>query len=261
MTLRALVVDDEPVARRRLKALLDGLNGDAAVDVSVDVIGECEDGAAAIETIQRLRPDVVFLDVQMPGLDGFDVVEALGLGGRPPGAHPAIVFVTAYDRYAVRAFDVHAVDYLLKPFERARMRKAIERVARESDRRAADRRVHAAVETVRAQQPLRRVLVKSTDRIYAVRLDDVDWIDAAGHYIELHTGASTHLVRESLSALESRLDPARFVRIHRSTIVNLDRIRDLQPTFHGEFVVTLHGGQRLPCSRTYADRLTKAMST
>jgi two-component system, LytTR family, response regulator len=249
VTLRALVVDDEPVARRRLKTLLQS-------EADVTVIGECEDGAAAVDAIQRLRPDVVFLDVQMPGLDGFDVVEALGTG-----VHPAIVFVTAYDRYAVRAFEVHAVDYLLKPFERARLRKALERVATDTDRRAADRRVHAAVETVRAQQPLRRVLVKSADRIYAVRLEEVDYIEAAGHYLELHTGTSTHLVRESLTSIESRLDASRFVRIHRSTIVNLDRIRELQPAFHGEFLVTLHTGHRLPCSRTYADRLTKAMSS
>ena len=220
MTLRALIVDDEPVARRRLRALLES-------EGRVEVIGECEDGAAAIDDIRRSRPDVVFLDVQMSGLDGFDVVDAL-----EPAEQPAIVFVTAYDRYAVRAFDVHAVDYLLKPFERARLRKT-----------------------------LRRVLVKSGGKVYAVRLDDVDSIQSAGHYLEMHSGSATHLVRGSIGAIETRLDPARFARIHRSVIVNVDRIRELQPAFHGEFVVILHSGRRLRCSRTYGDALKKTLAS
>jgi two-component system LytT family response regulator len=250
MTLRALVVDDEPVARRRLKTLL--------AAEQADVIGECETGEQAIEAIERLRPDVVFLDVQMPGLDGFDVVDAL-----EPGRHPDIVFVTAYDRYAVRAFDVHAVDYLLKPFERGRLRKALERLsARSNTRGDAGRRVHAAVESVRAQRPLRRVLIKASGRLYAVRVEDIDYIEVAGHYLELHTGATTtHLVRDTIGSMEGRLDSSRFVRIHRSVMVNVDRIRELRPAFHGEFVVSLHTGQQLRCSRTYAERLTKAMGS
>ena len=249
MTLRALIVDDEPVARRRLRALLES-------EGRVEVIGECEDGAAAIDDIRRSRPDVVFLDVQMSGLDGFDVVDAL-----EPAEQPAIVFVTAYDRYAVRAFDVHAVDYLLKPFERARLRKTLGRLETLNDARDAARRVHAAVESVRAQQPLRRVLVKSGGKVYAVRLDDVDSIQSAGHYLEMHSGSATHLVRGSIGAIETRLDPARFARIHRSVIVNVDRIRELQPAFHGEFVVILHSGRRLRCSRTYADALKKTLAS
>jgi two-component system LytT family response regulator len=248
MTLRALVVDDEPVSRRKLKTLLESEPG-------VQVIGECEDGTDAVDAIRRLRPDVVFLDVQMPGLDGFDVVDAL-----EPAEQPAIVFVTAYDRYAVRAFEVHAVDYLLKPFEAARLRKALDRLARQIHNRDARLRVHAAVDSVRAQQPLRRVLVKSTGRLYAVRVEDIDSIEAAGHYLEVHTSSAAHLIRESITALAARLDPARFVRIHRSVIVNVDRIRELQPAFHGEFVVTLHNGRRLRCSRTYSEQLTKAMA-
>ena len=157
MTLKALVVDDEPVARRKLKTLLES-------EPAVRVLGECEDGASAVDAIRRLRPDVVFLDVQMPGLDGFDVIDALD-----PREQPDIVFVTAYDRYAVRAFELHAVDYLLKPFERARLRKTIARLTTRADGRDASRRVHAAVDSVRAQQPLRRVLVKTSGRIYAVR--------------------------------------------------------------------------------------------
>jgi two-component system, LytTR family, response regulator len=249
MTLRALIVDDEPVARRRLRALLES-------EGTVEIIGECEDGTAAIDAIRRSRPDVVFLDVQMPGLDGFDVVDAL-----EPAEQPAIVFVTAYDRYAVRAFDVHAVDYLLKPFERARLRKTLGRLETINDARDAARRVHAAVESVRAQQPLRRVLVKSAGKVYAVRLEDVDSIQSAGHYLEMYTGSATHLVRGSIGGIETRLDPARFARIHRSIIVNVDRIRELQPAFHGEFVVILHNGRRLRCSRTYGDALKKTLGS
>jgi two-component system LytT family response regulator len=246
MTLRALIVDDEPVARRRLRTLLQAER--------VDILAECADGAEAIDAIRRRRPDVVFLDVQMPGLDGFDVVEGLDADEQP-----AIVFVTAYDQYAVRAFEVHAVDYLLKPFERARLRRTLDRLAQQRDRRAEGRRVHAAVESVRSQQPLRRVLVRSSGRLYAVRVDDIEWIAAAGHYVELHAGNATHLVRDSISALEPRLDPARFVRIHRSVVVNVDHIREMQSAFHGEFVVTLHSGARLRCSRTYAEGLTRGM--
>ena len=249
MTLKALVVDDEPVARRKLKTLLES-------EAAVEVVGECEDGAGAVETIRRLRPDVVFLDVQMPGLDGFDVIDAL-----EPHEQPDIVFVTAYDRYAVRAFETHAVDYLLKPFERARLRKTIERLTTRADGRDAGRRVHAAVESVRAQQPLRRVLVKTTGRIYAVRVEEIESIEAAGHYLEVHAASATHLIRESIGGIEAKLDPARFVRIHRSSIVSVDHIRELQPAFHGEFVVTLQSGRRLNCSRTYAESLTARMQS
>jgi len=246
MTLRALVVDDEPIARRRLKALLKAEPG-------VDVVGEAEDGESALAAIRRLRPDVAFLDVQMPGLDGFDVVELL-----TDDECPAVVFVTAYDKYALRAFDVHAADYLLKPFERARLRKAVARAA--ALRASADtpRRLHALVDAVRAGQPLRRFLVKTTGRVYAVRVDDVESIESAGHYVELRTAAGTHLIRESMSAVERRLDPHRFVRIHRSTIVNVDKIAELRPMFHGEYDVVLASGRHLRCSRTYGAALTSA---
>jgi two-component system, LytTR family, response regulator len=242
--VRAIVVDDEPVARRRLRTLLQREEG-------VEIVAECEDGTGAIEAIRRLRPDVVFLDVQMPDLDGFDVIEALA-----PSEHPAIVFVTAYDRYAVRAFEVHAVDYLLKPFERERLRKTLGRLGEHRDSREASRRLQAAVESVLTHRPLRRVIVRTPGRVYAVRVEEIDSIHAAGHYLELQTATATHLIRESMTDLEARLDPARFVRIHRSMIVNVDRIRELQPTFHGEFIVLLHSGRRLRCSRTYAEKLT-----
>jgi two-component system, LytTR family, response regulator len=247
MSVRVLIVDDEPIARRRLEALLAG-------EPSVEIVGESEDGESALQAIRRLRPDLVFLDVQMPGLDGFDVIELLGRD-----ECPAVIFVTAYDQYAMRAFDVHAADYLLKPFDRARLRTAL---ARATALEAADGgRLHTIVDAVRASQPLRRFLVKTATRVYAVRADDVETIEAAGHYVELRTGAGTHLVRDSLSAIERRLDPARFVRVHRSTIVNVDKIAELRPAFHGEFEVAMTGGRRLRCSRTYAADLTRVMQS
>jgi len=248
MTLRVLIVDDEPIARRRLNLLLED-------EASVEVVGESEDGESALNAIRRLRPDLVFLDVQMPGLDGFDVIELL-----KPEECPAVIFVTAYDKYAMRAFDVHAADYLLKPFERGRLRKALARATALS---AAEvpARLQAVVNTVRSDQPLRRFLVKTPGRVHAVRADDVESLEAAGHYVELRTAAGAHLVRESMAALEKRLDPARFVRIHRSAIVNVDKVIELRPAFHGEFEVVLGGGRRLRCSRTYADQLTRLLES
>ena len=248
MTLRALVVDDEPVARRRLKTLL-------SAESRVDVVGECEDGSGAIHAVRRLHPDLMFLDVQMPGLDGFDVIELL-----KPEECPAIVFVTAYDKYAMKAFDVHAADYLLKPFERGRLTRAVTRAAALAGSAENPGRLHALVETVRAGRPLRRFLVRTAERAYAVRTEDVESIESADHYVELRTARGTHLVRESLSTIEKRLDPEAFVRIHRSTIVNVARIAELRPLFHGEFSVLLASGRAVRCSRTCAAALTRALS-
>jgi two-component system LytT family response regulator len=248
MKQRVLVVDDEPIARRRLKALL-------AAEPSIDVVGESEDGESALQAIRRLQPDLVFLDVQMPGLDGFDVIELL-----EPEECPAIIFVTAYDKYAMRAFDVHAADYLLKPFERARLRKAIARATALS---AAEipARLQAIVDQVRADRPLRRFLVRTQSRVYAVRADEVETLEAAGHYVELRTGAGSHLLRDTLASLARRVDPARFVRIHRSAVVNVDKVAELRPAFHGEFDVVMLSRRRLRCSRTYAADLTRAMQS
>jgi two-component system, LytTR family, response regulator len=250
MTLRALIVDDEPVARRRLRTLLKG-------ETSVEIVADCEDGNAALEAVRRLHPDLMFLDVQMPGLDGFDVVELL-----TPEHCPTVIFVTAYDRYAMRAFDVHAVDYLLKPFERSRLRTAVARAAALAGSADPAKGLREMVETLRAGQPLRRFLVRTPQRVYAIRSDEVESIEAAGHYVELRTSAGgAHLLREPLASVERRLDPARFARIHRSSIVNVDRIKELLPAFHGEFTIVLHGGRRLRCSRTYAPVLTRLMGS
>ena len=247
MTLKALVVDDEPVARRRLRTLLRGEPG-------VEIVGECEDGTAALDAVRRLRPDVMFLDVQMPGLDGFDVIELL-----KPDACPAVVFVTAYDKYAMRAFDVHAADYLLKPFVPSRLGTAIARAAALARSGDNARRLDRLIETIRAGQPLKRFLVKTAGRAYAVRVEDVETIESADHYVELRTPLHVHLIRSPLSVIEQRLDPSHFVRIHRSTIVNIDRITELQPIFHGEFVVILASGRRVRCSRTFAAPLSERL--
>jgi two-component system LytT family response regulator len=244
VTLRALIVDDEPLARRRLRTLL-------KAEADFAVVGECEDGASAIAETRRLAPDLMFLDVQMPGLDGFDVLDALG-----PSMGAAVIFVTAYDEYALRAFEVHAADYLLKPFDRSRLRQAVARVrAARVDAADAGRRLLALVGDVRANRPLERLVVKSRGRVYFVRVDEIDWIETAGHYLVLHVARDEHLIRETIASLEQRLDRVRFVRIHRSTIVNIDRVKQLAPTFHGEYDIELLDGTRLASSRGYSDRV------
>jgi two-component system LytT family response regulator len=249
MILRALIVDDEPVARRRLKKLLES-------EPDVTVTGECEDGLQAVGAIGRLRPDLVFLDVQMPGLDGFDVIGAIGSSRMPP-----TIFVTAYDQYALRAFDAHAADYLLKPFDRARLSQAIVRaraLALGSD--AVGQRLLSLVSAIRAERPLERIVVRSGGRIYFVRTEEIDWIEAAGHYLTLHLGREVHLIRDSIRHLEARLDPARFLRLHRSAIVNVDRIKELQKSFHGEYLVTLETGARVQAGRAYTERIERLLA-
>lgn len=247
MTLRALVVDDEPVARRRLRALLKS-------EPRVEIVGECEDGYAALDAIKRLGPDLLFLDVQMPGLDGFDVIELL-----EPDGCPAVIFVTAYDRYAMRAFDVCAADYLLKPFEPRRLGTAVSRAAALAGRGEHQARLHALVENVRAGRPLRRFLVRSPGRALAVPAADVESIEAADHYVELRTASGAHLLRGTISAIERQLDPEVFVRVHRSTIVNVTRVAELRSTVHGEAIVRLASGRRARCSRTYAAAFKQAL--
>lgn len=246
MTLRAVIVDDEPLARRRLRSLLKG-------EPSITVVGDAEDGASAVEIIRTLRPDLVFLDVQMPGADGFAVVEAVN---RTLGREaPAVIFVTAYDVYAVQAFDAHAVDYLLKPFDRWRLARAVERAHSllEGPRAVSG----LPLKHLAAQRPLQRLPVREVGRIYFVPVADIDWLSASGHYVTVHAGGEEHLIRDALSRLAIRLPHGRFARIHRATIVNLDRIREIRPLFHGDVEVLLRDGTRLQASRTYA-RLLKA---
>jgi two-component system LytT family response regulator len=204
--------------------------------------------------IRAARPDLVFLDVQMPVLDGFGVLEAVGVEQMP-----AVIFVTAYDRYALRAFEYNALDYLLKPFDRERFRKALERARAHLGRsptREDTQQLQGAVEEFRGEnKSLQRLVVKSAGRVFFLRAEEIDWIEAAGNYLRLHVGKDTHLLRDTMSSLETRLDPRRFLRIHRSTMVNIERIQELQPLFHGDYVVILHDGTQLNLSRGYRHRL------
>jgi two-component system LytT family response regulator len=244
---RVLIVDDEPLARERLRTLL-------ADEAGIAVVGEASDGRAAVDAIQTLSPDLVFLDVQLPGSTGFDVIESVGAGRMP-----FVIFVTAYDRYALRAFDVHALDYLLKPFDRDRFRQSLARVRQQLEHRTGgdlERRLIALVQDLKpAHARVDRFVVKSGGRVFFVRNDEIDWIEAAGNYVKLHVGGDSHLFRETMNAVEARLDPDLFFRIHRSHIVNIERIRELQPWFNGEYVVFLKNGTRLTLSRGYREKL------
>jgi two-component system, LytTR family, response regulator len=246
MTLRVLIVDDEAVARRRIRRLL-------AAETDVAVVGECADGASALSAIAKAKPDLAFLDVQMPELDGFGVVRSL-----TPSELPAIVFVTAYDRYALRAFDVQAIDYLLKPFTRERFRTALARARERLHERARDDRLTRLIDHLGAsQQCPARVAVRSGDRFVVVDWSDVDWVEAADNYVTLHVGAREHLLRDTLASVERQLDPERFMRIHRSAIVQLDRIVELHPASHGDVDVILRNGTRLTLTRTWRDAVQR----
>jgi two-component system LytT family response regulator len=246
-TTRVLIADDEPLARERLRTLLHA-------EDSIDVVAECADGLSAVAAIQKSRPDLVFLDVEMPGASGFEVIEAIGVDRMP-----SVIFVTAYDRYALRAFEVHALDYLLKPFDRDRFHEALTRARQQIDRQShgeLERRLLELVQDLKpAPQPLERFVVKSAGRVFFVRTADIEWIEAAGNYVKLHVGSEVHLFRETMNAVEGKLDPESFFRIHRSHIVNIEQIRELQPWFNGEYVVFLKSGTRLTLSRGYREKL------
>jgi len=247
MKHRTLIVDDEPLARERLSRWLEA-------EPDLEVIGECADGRQAVERILTDRPALVFLDVQMPELDGFGVLEALH--GEPL---PVIVFATAYDQFAVKAFEVHAVDYLLKPFDRERLRVALDRARQRLARPASPAMPEELAALLADLRPREgypaRIAVRSEGRVALVRADDIDWVEASDNYVILHVGAENHILRDTLTAFEARLNPERFLRISRSTIVNMDRIKELQPLFHGEYAVILRNGTRLTLSRGYRDKL------
>jgi two-component system LytT family response regulator len=249
--IRVLVVDDEPLAREKIRGM-------AADDPELRIVGECTNGAEAIEAVQTIRPDLILLDVQMPEVGGFAVLEALKDEGLPP-----VIFITAYDHYAVRAFEVHALDYLLKPFDRERFRAAMERAKRQIRRESGsrlDERIVALLEQMREpQRYTERLVVKTGGRVFFLNTDEIDWIEAEGNYVSVHTGKKAYLLRETISSLETQLDPKEFVRIHRSAIVRLDRIRELQPWSHGEYHVILNDGTQLTLSRSYREKLQSAL--
>jgi two-component system LytT family response regulator len=243
MTIRAAIVDDEPLARRRIRNLL-------MEAPDVEVVAECANGKDAIESLEESPPDLLFLDIQMPEIDGFDVLQAIGVG-----RVPVVIFVTAYDQFALRAFEAHALDYLLKPFDDERFGAAVQR-ARERIRQQQggdlDRRLQALLENVRGDHGYpRRLVVPSGHRSIFVRTEHIDWIEAERNYVRVHAGARAYLLRENLTRIASALDPATFCRIHRSTIVNIDRIQSVEPLFHGEYQVVLQDGTKLTSGRSY----------
>lgn len=245
--MRALIVDDEPPARARLRRFLE-------TEPDVELIAECASGPEAVEAITRTAPHVVFLDVQMPVMNGFDVLAAL-----PPGPLPAIIFVTAYDEYALRAFDVHAVDYLLKPYSRERLRDALACARARSTPNElvgiGQGLLALAAELRSGREHPERIAVRADGRVFFIAIAEIDWVEAAANYVRLHARGEAHVLRESMKNMETRLPPRSFLRIHRSTIVNIDRIRELQPWFHGEYIAILQDGTKLTVSRAYVDRL------
>lgn len=245
--IRALIVDDEPAARDYIRDLL-------KKDKTIEITGEASDGLEAVKTAIVQKPDLIFLDIQMPGMDGFEVVEHLF-----QVFQPHIIFVTAYDRYALKAFEVNAIDYLLKPFESTRFRKSLERakaIILSSKNRDFDERMNAFVQNIKqGKKHLKRLLVKSRGRIYFVRADDIQHIEAAGNYVSLRVTGTEHLIRGTLNAIEKQLDPEKFVRIHRSTIVNIEFIRELQPQSSGDYILLMADGRKLTLSRTYKNNL------
>jgi two-component system LytT family response regulator len=249
--IRTLVVDDEPIARDWLRTLL-------AEDPDVKLVGEAANGADAVAAAVREQPDLIFLDVQMPERDGFQVLEDLGTERAP-----VIVFVTAHDQYAVRAFDVDAVDYLLKPFDRGRFRDALARAKRQLLGDPKGVLAWKLMSMLKASEPGKapasRLLIKADGRIQVLRVRDIDWIEAAGHYVNVHAGKMTRLIRETMNELESRLDPNVFLRVHRGAIVNVDRIREIEPLFHGEAVLVLGDGKRVTVSRSFRPKLEETL--
>jgi len=250
--IRALIVDDEPLARRRIKSLL-------AHDQSVEVIGECSDGYKAVTSISELNPDLVFLDVQMPAMDGFEVIKTISAEQMP-----TVIFVTAYDQYALKAFEVNALDYLLKPFDRRRFQKTLERakaMIRGLKNGNVNNQLLSLLDDLRREQNIPdRFIIKSGGRVVFLRVEEIDWMSTVGNYVRLQVGRDSHLMRETMTGMESKLDPVSFMRIHRSTIVNLDRVKEVQPWAKGEYVVIMRDGTRLIMSRRYRERLNERLT-
>ena len=258
--IRVLIVDDEPLAREGIRLLLES-------ESDIEVIGEAADGMEALKAIESLRPALVFLDVQMPGMSGVDVLEKLD------GANiPEVIFVTAYDQYALRAFEHHAVDYLLKPFDDERFQDALEQARKRIRERGADRlgqrllallaefREAGDSPSVETPSPFaRRLAVRTSGRIYFLRTEEIDWIEAADYYVKLHVGTKSHLMRESMNKLEKQLDPEMFLRVHRSWIVNLDRVKELHAGGGTDHAVVLQDGTRLKLSRSRRERLNRLL--
>lgn len=247
MKYTVLIVDDEPLARRSIRKFLKPFS-------EFTVVGECGDGASAVAAIREQQPDLLFLDIQMPEADGFQVISGIG-----KDAMPVTIFVTAYDRYAIQAFEVHALDYLLKPFSAERFRDALQHAQSALDqgrRHAPNHQLAKLLEQLNKRNDYaERIPVPTKGRFLFLNVRDLDWIEAEGNYLRLHSNGTSHLVRGNMNEMERKLDPARFMRIHRSTIVNLQRVREVQPWFHGYHRVVMNNGQELKLSRHQKDKL------
>lgn len=247
--IKTVIVDDEPLARERIRTLLEG-------EADFEIVAECDGGAAAVEAVDSLKPDLLFLDIQMPEIDGFDALDAM-----EPENLPAVIFVTAFDQYAVKAFEVHALDYLLKPFDKERFQEALARVRNrietdKEDPSALTEHLAKLLDDVRSERRSSdRILIKSEGKIFFLSTREIDWVEAAGNYMRLHAGSETYLMRETMAGMEKRLPSDHFVRIHRSTMVNFNRIKEMQPAFSGEFTVILQNGEELKLSRKYRAEL------
>ena len=252
--IKTLIVDDEPLARRNLRLLLER-------DGQIEIVDECRNGREAVKAIDAHAPDLIFLDIQMPEMDGFDVLQCVG-----PEHIQAVIFVTAFDQYALKAFEVHALDYLLKPFDDERFNHALQRAKAQIEAREINqlsKKLLALLEERETERKgskgderyLTRLMIKASSRVMLLKVDEIDFIEADGNYAKLHAGRKTHLLREKMNDLEGRLDPAKFVRIHRSIIVNLERIKEMHPHFNGDYVVVLEDGRQLKLSRTRREHL------
>jgi two-component system LytT family response regulator len=254
--IRTIIVDDEPLGRSRIAALLED-------EDDIEIVAQCGDGAEALRVIGESQPQLLFLDIQIPEMTGFDLLQALDRANPP-----IVIFVTAHDEFAIQAFDVHALDYILKPFDDERFYQALDRARthlHDHDASALRQRLRDFLREAngdlgprppdRERRQLTRIVVKDGDRILFLKVDDVDWIEAADYYAKIHVAGTTYMIRETLANLEEQLDPERFVRIHRSTIVNLDRVQEMQPWFHGAFVVILVDGTELRLSRSRREHL------
>jgi two-component system LytT family response regulator len=253
MKIRTLIVDDERLARARVRRMLKG-------EADIEIVGECRNGKEAVRFILQEKPDLVFLDVQMPEMSGLEVLQTIGAK-----AVPALVFVTAFDQYAVQAFDFYALDYLLKPFARERFARTLWRVKEQFERQTSspapaqapdnlEERLVSLIRDLNEKKYLERIVVKTAGRVFFLKTDEIDWIEAAGNYLELHVGRATHLIRETMHGIEGKLDPSKFLRIHRSVIVQIDRIKEMHPMFSGDYAVMLRDGSELSMSRTFRDR-------
>lgn len=249
MKIRTLIVDDMPLSRERTRRYL-------AEIADVEIVGECGDAEQALAQVGALAPELLLLDVQMPGMTGLTLLEKI-----PEEQRPAVVFVTAFDEFAVPAFAAHAVDFLLKPFDRERLHKVLQRVRAYLAAKPASSRPVAGPTAAAQAVPggLGRIVIKSVGRTVFVNAESVDWLETAGNYVCLHVGKETHVVRETMKQLETRLDPSKFVRIHRSTMVRIEAIREIQPLFNGDRSVILRDGTKLTLSRSYRDKVRAAL--